>query len=378
MSAPTWFNISQYAKEAGAKFPELVAAQFALESGWGKHTSGKNNYFGIKGKGTKKNTIEYVNGKPIEIVDEFQDYPSAQACVNDLVQKWYLNYKQYKGVNRAPTREAAARMLVSEGYATDPKYADKLIELMSRNAVPPTASGNPVVQGPIDLTNAAKHYSGLAHQYKAFEYLQQNTSESVLQEFAKLYRNSGKSAKPQFPLRVPYFYQRDSKTGHGERSCQASAIAMVLEFLDPSLIVDDDEYLNLVLRFGDTVSQAAHDRALDALGVKHQFKTNGSENDLIKILDKGCPVPIGILHRGPIRQPSGGGHYVTLIGYDEKYFFVHDPFGQLDLINGGYPLAGPSDGKNQRYTRENLMKRWLINSKNDGWFWDLSANQIKK
>jgi hypothetical protein len=377
MSAPTWFDISGYAKKAGAKFPALVAAQFALESGWGKHTSGKNNYFGIKGKGTKQKTIEYVNGKPVEIVDEFQDYPSAEACVQDLVTKWYLDYKQYKGVNNASTRNEAARMLVKQGYATDPKYADKLIDLMSRNSAPDTVNTK-ADESLIDLNNAAKYYSGLAHQYKAFEYLQKNIDTQVLVEFTKLYRNSGVASKPKFPLNVPYFYQRDSKTGHGERSCQASAIAMVLEFLDPSLIVDDDEYLRLVFRFGDTVSQAAHDKALDALGVKHQFKTNGSEAELIKILDKGYPIPIGILHRGPVRAPSGGGHYVTLVGYDDKYFFVHDPFGQLDLANGGYPLSGPNDGKNQRYTRINLMKRWLINSKNDGWFWDFSANQIKK
>ena len=30
--------------KAGAKFPEVAAAQWALESGWGEHTSGDNNY----------------------------------------------------------------------------------------------------------------------------------------------------------------------------------------------------------------------------------------------------------------------------------------------------------------------------------------------
>ena len=33
---------------SGAAHPQLVAAQWALESGWGKTPSGKNNYFGIK------------------------------------------------------------------------------------------------------------------------------------------------------------------------------------------------------------------------------------------------------------------------------------------------------------------------------------------
>jgi len=48
----TWEGVMQAAKAAGAKYPELVAAQWALESGWGKHTSGRHNYFGLKGEGS--------------------------------------------------------------------------------------------------------------------------------------------------------------------------------------------------------------------------------------------------------------------------------------------------------------------------------------
>ncbi len=95
---------------------------------------------------------------------------------------------------------------------------------------------------------------------------------------------------------------------------------------------------------------------------------DGKEKDLLALLDRKIPVPIGILHRGPISNPTGGGHWVTLIGYDDKYFHVHDPAGELDLIAGGY-LGG--SGENQRYTRENLLKRWNIASDSDGWYMDL-------
>ena len=98
---------------------------------------------------------------------------------------------------------------------------------------------------------------------------------------------------------------------------------------------------------------------------------NGTEELLTQILDSDTPIPIGILHHGFVDQPSGGGHWICLIGYDEKYFHVHDPFGELSLISGGYPKAGPSDGKFQKYTRKNLMKRWLIASDHDGWLVDL-------
>jgi hypothetical protein len=126
----TWAGVASAAKAAGALYPDLVAAQWALESGWGKKLSGKNNYFGIKGKGTAHATQEFEGGKFVTINAEFQDFNSLYDCVVYLVDRWYKNWKQYKGVNTAASKEAGARHLVKEGYATDPAYADKLIKLM--------------------------------------------------------------------------------------------------------------------------------------------------------------------------------------------------------------------------------------------------------
>ena len=99
---------------------------------------------------------------------------------------------------------------------------------------------------------------------------------------------------------------------------------------------------------------------------------DGTEQDLFDLLDEGTPVPIGILHKGSVDAPTGGGHWICLIGYDELYFHVHDPFGELNLIGGGYPKNGPEDGNNVRYSRKNLMKRWLIASNSDGWYMKIS------
>ena len=133
VAANTWAGVMTAAKLAGAKFPQVVAAQWALESGYGKHTSGKNNYFGIKGKdgeGTLVSTTEFVGGMEIKVDAWFKDYPSLFECVQDLVNKWYRDYKNYKGVNRASSAEECARLLVVEKYATDPAYADKLIRIL--------------------------------------------------------------------------------------------------------------------------------------------------------------------------------------------------------------------------------------------------------
>ena len=122
------------AAKSGAKYPQLVAAQWALESGWGKTPSGKNNYFGIKAgageQGTSKQTWEVYGGKEVNTSARFKDFDSPQGSVNELVNRWHKDYKGYTGVNNAPDAFSAADMLTSEGYATDPNYAKKLKQIM--------------------------------------------------------------------------------------------------------------------------------------------------------------------------------------------------------------------------------------------------------
>ena len=129
----TWEGLEQAAKDAGAKWSTLVAAQWALESGYGKHTSGKNNYFGLKGQGASRKTQEFVDGKWVTISADFMDFPNLGACVRYLVTRWYKDWDKYEGVDRAPTIEAAANELVKQGYATDPQYAQKLLQLIEDN-----------------------------------------------------------------------------------------------------------------------------------------------------------------------------------------------------------------------------------------------------
>ena len=133
-SGDSWQSIERLAREAGAKFPELAAAQWALESSFGSHVSGRFNYFGIKGAGTLKQTWEDYGNGPVYINDEFRDFNSPSECVKYLVTRWYQDYNGYTGINRAQTRDEAAYLLKAEGYATDPKYTDKLIDLMNRYA----------------------------------------------------------------------------------------------------------------------------------------------------------------------------------------------------------------------------------------------------
>lgn len=128
----TWDGVYKVAKEAGAVFPEVVAAQWALESGWGKHFSGQWNAFGLKGSGTSVNTQEFINGKWITIKAGFIDFPDLESCIHYLVDRWYKDFGRFKGVNRAKTRNECCQLLVKEGYATDPEYSTKLIQILDR------------------------------------------------------------------------------------------------------------------------------------------------------------------------------------------------------------------------------------------------------
>jgi hypothetical protein len=314
----SWEGILEAARVAGAKFPELVAAQWALESNYGKLVSGRNNFFGLKGEGSDKKTQEFINNQWITITDSFIDFPDLLSCVMYLVDHWYKDYKNYKGCNNAATREEAAKWLHKEGYATDPAYPEKLIRLMEQHA----------------------------------------------------------GAKPAVPpdqklLKVPYEYQLGTDDGAtGYRQCFSSSCAMVARYYGK--ISGDYEYNRLRARFGDTTDPKAQIAALKALGLTATFEMDGTVEDLENEIASGRPVPTGWLHKGPIAKPSGTGHWTVVVGYTPTHFIHNDPFGEADLVNGGY--VSNKGGAGIAYSRKNWLPRWLIEGNDTGWFMRIRKN----
>ena len=131
-----WSKVMGLGKAAGAKYPELVAAQFALESAWGTALSARNNFFGIKATGsesaTVSNTREVYNGQSVYVDARFKNFDTPFDAINHLVTQWYKDYRGYTGVNNAPDAFAAAAKLQREGYATDPQYTKHLSRLMQQ------------------------------------------------------------------------------------------------------------------------------------------------------------------------------------------------------------------------------------------------------
>jgi hypothetical protein len=128
--------IEALSRLAGDPRPRVAAAQWALESSWGKSVSGKNNYFGIKAQpgeaGTTKDTTEFYNGVPTSEIARFADYNSPFECLQARLT--FLRKSHYSAYWKSKTDEEACFSLQSAGYATDPNYASKLIDIIARMA----------------------------------------------------------------------------------------------------------------------------------------------------------------------------------------------------------------------------------------------------
>lgn len=139
-------QLAQPAREASAQsgIPHhLILAQAALESGWGQRQiltrDGKPsfNVFGIKaggswqGKTTDIMTTEYENGEAKKVNAKFRVYDSYSEALQDYVNL-LSNNPRYAAVTSASSAEQGARALQAAGYATDPKYAQKLMGMIQQ------------------------------------------------------------------------------------------------------------------------------------------------------------------------------------------------------------------------------------------------------
>ena len=172
------------------------------------------------------------------------------------------------------------------------------------------------------------------------------------------------SATGPVDLKVPYWPQTDNYT-QSERTCNSSSCAMVLEFLKPEAVVNDDQYIKKLIDggYGDTTDHGAQGRLLADYGLKSTWHTDFSIAALEKEIRAGRPVVCGILHRGSESSPTGG-HMIVVRGLTSSGDFrVNDPYGSC---NDGY--SGPvENGNNAIYSRKMMAARWTPDGPNSGW-----------
>lgn len=117
-------------------YPSVMLAQAALESQFGESqlSFDYNNYFGIKAHGhhrsVRLSTTEYYSDEPTTITDSFCVYNSPNDCFQDYAELLTEN-ENYSEVIGAASPAMAARALQAGGYATDPAYASKLVQLIN-------------------------------------------------------------------------------------------------------------------------------------------------------------------------------------------------------------------------------------------------------
>lgn len=136
----------QYAKKAASKIgvnPAVIVAQSALETGWGKHIiKDKNgdssfNLFNVKahrdwnGEKASTSTIEFEQGVAVRKVEPFRVYNNFSEAFDDFVGFLKSNNRYQDALETASDPEQFLHNLQKAGYATDPRYADKIINILN-------------------------------------------------------------------------------------------------------------------------------------------------------------------------------------------------------------------------------------------------------
>jgi len=121
---------------------EVLIAQSALETGWGQKMvkgadgGSSNNLFNIKadsrwqGDKAQVNTHEYEQGVAVKQKAGFRVYDDISQSFNDFVSFVSKGQRYQDAMKNAANPQAFVQSLQAAGYATDPHYADKVIQVM--------------------------------------------------------------------------------------------------------------------------------------------------------------------------------------------------------------------------------------------------------
>ena len=139
-----WPHAEEAARELGVD-PKVLLAQSALETGWGQHlirdSNGQNshNLFGIKahrdwdGSYVTVPTLEYHEQQAVRRHEPFRAYSSFAESFQDYVNFLKSNPRYEGALNAADSADDYIQGLQDAGYATDPKYADKIRSILNRD-----------------------------------------------------------------------------------------------------------------------------------------------------------------------------------------------------------------------------------------------------
>lgn len=137
-----WPHAQRVAKTLGVD-PKVLIAQSALETGWGKyvtrHADGRssNNYFNIKadqrwqGETISLATLEFSDGIPVPEKASFRSYSSVEDSFNDYAEFIQSSSRYHQALRQASDLEKYTQELQDAGYATDPEYSSKIMNIIN-------------------------------------------------------------------------------------------------------------------------------------------------------------------------------------------------------------------------------------------------------
>ena len=118
----------------------ITVAQAILESNWGQSQLARDghNYFGIKAHANHDRvaypTFEVINGSTVRVMAEFARYASMEECFRDR-DGIILRFACYAEARNAKHDFEQFARALAKHWATDPKYADKLIAVCQANGL---------------------------------------------------------------------------------------------------------------------------------------------------------------------------------------------------------------------------------------------------
>ncbi len=135
-----WPHAEKAARDLGVQ-PQVLLAQAALETGWGQSVIGmagasSHNLFNIKadpswdGRRVSVPTLEYMDGIAVKRNDAFRAYDSYAASFDDYVAFLRENPRYGSALRQAADPQAFVQSLQTAGYATDPRYAQKITSIL--------------------------------------------------------------------------------------------------------------------------------------------------------------------------------------------------------------------------------------------------------
>lgn len=132
--------------------PEVLLAQSALETGWGKfvmnRVNGKSSYnlFGIKadnrwdGDTVISNTLEYHDGIAVKSSEKFRAYSSYSESMKDYVGFIKSNPRYQDAVRVLDNPNQYFESIQQAGYATDPNYSNKVNKILNNDILNPASA----------------------------------------------------------------------------------------------------------------------------------------------------------------------------------------------------------------------------------------------